>query len=1166
MDPLRRSLEGNLRQDAATLGAAPKQIGYAPSTSGKGAEAEKGLSQCRALRVVPFGEEWQATLALAEIAGQAEQLAGMLYSYRAVGPGVPGAAQLRENAGLGEAELELCRAALPLLAAEVQSQLQLYHMSLSTADMVAKAVGQAVLGMDVAHMSAAGCCAGLAHAFVRALDRLVQLDATKSRKRSLRADVEVYLRFARALGWADGSGFSAEKAAAVEQLLAFLVDPVHLVQHFQALLASFPNHAQFLESVLVRVAEIAQGYLTQAPGHLEHADLLAPVARTLPVLLFLLNQARGPQALANRFAEREYRLCVLFLEQMPLVPVWGDLTISPQWLLDVLRQRFGMAEVPMAKACSFQELALGLVDRGEYGAYTVDLAAYRARHAALMQAWARMQIKAAATRTEETGAYEKMTAADARHAAGLAAKSVDLVNGLVFKLRMYHAWQMTVHRPQQDRAALTQFEKCVRGNYREEEKGVVLELVALAKGVAAFLEKAAQGWLAPHLKRCLTVDMMKFFMDVLPAVAFRKSDRSLEARLFSFQAVAIDYTAAMRHARALREPAMPSALQVFHLHHMASALLETQRRQTAQYVKLGKQVLQDAQVLDLQGMVARCSTAYEVLEMNSFVQDRASLAFLRDNEFYFEEAARGFPAGLSLPWLLIEQAYGALDTQPALVLVPFEVYNDTLANALASRKRQHLFHELQAELNLAFDQLVFKAAESIFKSCKVKAAIRTMDNDLMFKLGSKLPVCSDRLSEFFALQRHFALFGRSIDFNRLVTVRLNKLFRENLEYLVERFEAQDVRSGAFEFSSLLHVLRTAHVDLAQRYGLDEWGDLFRELNEAVALASFSSRLLFAFGDELVQDLVPNSLYNPATQRFIPSRIVLYERPHGRAAWPVLPSPMFLYGAKEINEPMREWAKLHAMFFGWQHVRCLHSFLALGEVVALANMFRVQIADLLTGSLRTGFKKNAAAFANLVAESEGVAVGRRYAFLQAHLGPFATEPAVKEMFQALRVVGNYVVLLDMFDDADQFLLTDATAAEASPAKAGQRTLLASLVRSLSADCRAAWDLDGAKDGAKAGAGGSDFRSTWSCLLFLFCESSQPDHAFDVMGQGVPIGGYAVLRVLDQHLDYTNEDPSFRIEANNAVEMGDLEESDPALHNFLSKVAVARRAFRDASHML
>ena len=39
--------------------------------------------------------------------------------------------------------------------------------------------------------------------------------------------------------------------------------------------------------------------------------------------------------------------------------------------------------------------------------------------------------------------------------------------------------------------------------------------------------------------------------------------------------------------------------------------------------------------------------------------------------------------------------------------------------------------------------------------------------------------------------------------------------------------------------------------------------------------------------------------------------------------------------------------------------------------------------------------------------------------------------------------------------------DAAAAEASPAKAGHRTLLASLVRSLSADCRAAWDLDGAQ---------------------------------------------------------------------------------------------------------
>ena len=69
--------------------------------------------------------------------------------------------------------------------------------------------------------------------------------------------------------------------------------------------------------------------------------------------------------------------------------------------------------------------------------------------------------------------------------------------------------------------------------------------------------------------------------------------------------------------------------------------------------------------------------------------------------------------------------------------------------------------------------------------------------------------------------------------------RVMRLLRENVDYLFERFEAQDARSGLVELDSLMSALRGTHTLLAQLFPVDAWAKLYREMNEATSLPSIS---------------------------------------------------------------------------------------------------------------------------------------------------------------------------------------------------------------------------------------------------------------------------------------------------------------------------------------
>ena len=82
-----------------------------------------------------------------------------------------------------------------------------------------------------------------------------------------------------------------------------------------------------------------------------------------------------------------------------------------------------------------------------------------------------------------------------------------------------------------------------------------------------------------------------------------------------------------------------------------------------------------------------------------------------------------FEIDLSLPWILTETVLDSKDpTIMEYVLYPLDIYNDAGQRALRALHQRFLFDEVEAEVNLCFDQLIFKLSDQVYTYYKTHAS------------------------------------------------------------------------------------------------------------------------------------------------------------------------------------------------------------------------------------------------------------------------------------------------------------------------------------------------------------------------------------------------------------------------------------------------------------
>lgn len=316
-----------------------------------------------------------------------------------------------------------------------------------------------------------------------------------------------------------------------------------------------------------------------------------------------------------------------------------------------------------------------------------------------------------------------------------------------------------------------------------------------------------------------------------------------------------------------------------------------------------------------------------LLNYSNTIREITDVGDLWYREFHLDLAKKlQFEIDASLTWSLADHILESSNmTLLDSVLYPLDIYNDAAQRALYSLEQQFLYSEIESEVNLAFEQLIFKFSEKSFLHYKQKAAVMMLDKDLRTQLETafsdriqRLHVPKSRL-ELLYRQRHIQLLGRTIDLNELVSQRVNQNLRANLKYAIARYEANPI-TAIIDLETLLNTVQLTHYLMVQDgLVLDPWEQLLNEANDSSSITSFQGRIVLHSLFEIVSDLTPNYIFNSSTDRF--TRAPSLGRDEEDVPREVMPkmNQKFLYGSKMLCFVFSQIAELNYSFFGVTHL-------------------------------------------------------------------------------------------------------------------------------------------------------------------------------------------------------------------------------------------------------
>lgn len=310
---------------------------------------------------------------------------------------------------------------------------------------------------------------------------------------------------------------------------------------------------------------------------------------------------------------------------------------------------------------------------------------------------------------------------------------------------------------------------------------------------------------------------------------------------------------------------------------------------------------------------------------------------------------------MSMPWILTSHILETKDQSlMEFVFYPLDLYNDAAMNALTVFKKRHLYDEVEAEVNLCFDQFVYILSEQIFRAYKQTAACIILDKrfrDEFNKIQSQATQYQNNLQatpdgspshgnsatnwshhnikvpntsryETLMKQRHIQLLGRSINLSRLISQRITLMLQKSLKVSIQKFISGDL-TGIIELDSLINLNRLTHKLLSKHLQLEDFELLFKEADHSVT--NSYGKITVHILNELKIDLLQNYCYNQSTMRFVPTKLRLIKQSIKRED-----PPQFLvpdqWGSKAVQVAFQTVNSLYSQFIGSQHLKLFTKYL------------------------------------------------------------------------------------------------------------------------------------------------------------------------------------------------------------------------------------------------
>ncbi|BBN10047.1 hypothetical protein Mp_5g00460 [Marchantia polymorpha subsp. ruderalis] len=748
---------------------------------------------------------------------------------------------------------------------------------------------------------------------LKLLDVLLQLDHLKNAKASIPNDFSWYKRTFTQVSteWADSDSMREE----LDDLQIFLSTRWIILLNLQVELFRVNNVEDILQVLMLFCLESLESdrVLLYSERHV--------LLRVLPVVVILATSSvkEGDQVFKRIKINRLIRI----FRRDPVVPAFPDLHIAPASMLK-------------------------------------ELSPYFRRFAAQMNQLQLMKLAKEADDITTTQVKEDMYM--------VIVEGFQLLSEWTGRVWEQCAWKFS--RPSKDaqpydnNTPLTDYEKVVRCNYSIVERKALLELTSYIKGVGTMMEKvdtivAETIWETVHAQ---VQDFVQNKLAVMLRTTFKKK-KDISRILTNMRTISADWMGNASNEPAagnkkVKEdttpvafrprPAAPTAAQLHCLQFLIHELVSGGApKKAGGFFGSSDTDIPSADMKLLENFFNRLAFFPHILDYRATLIHVSDLGFLWFREFYLETSkVIQFPIECSLPWMLADhiiesQDAGLLES----VLMPFDVYNDSAEHALRVLKQRFLYDEIEAEVDLCFDQLVYKLSEHMFSYYKSCAASKILDLAFISAVENrdKYNIFPRRYESLFKM-RHFKLLGRSIDLSFLLAQRMNKILRENLEFLLERFESQDI-CHVVELQRLVDILKATHELLSEHLTLDSFTLILSEVMENISLVSFSGRLASQIFQEVQNDLLPNFILCNTTQRFVRS-IKSCQRPIRRPAIPHVKSS-FMCGSHDLNTAHSAISELYSKFFGLPHMFAILKLLGSRSIPWLVRALLDHLSQKLT---------------------------------------------------------------------------------------------------------------------------------------------------------------------------------------------------------------------------
>jgi len=693
---------------------------------------------------------------------------------------------------------------------------------------------------------------GYYDAITKVVDLLQKLDNLKDMKASLATDFSRYNRVLQALRaeLPNGDQLAQEKHK-LQLFLSNFQYPKSLIFHnLRDALKKIPGHEDVLIEMLQQNVDFIENerYLM--------LDEKYRLIRSLPHLMLLIDGDvdESTYKVINVFKDKRIKLTSLqaIFKAYPVVPECGDMSMT----MLIILQRSPHWDTSMEKAWG------GEPDRKVVARYSLPThwSDIKSQHAEYLSRFSKMSTELT------TYKFQKKLAA-AKYATFVSKLVVDgfklLRSWTCTVLEAYH-WKLTHPCSVETIAKLdalsnNPYEFAVKYNHSPRELGVLVDIISMIKSLSTILMQA-EADVAPYLRLYVHHEVQQFVSGELlpPLHRAHKRKRAIIDPLLKLRRLVADWPdktePADDYVRYSRQDGRveaahkarvvgPSPTQLQFMRTMVRSMYD-QRNQ----LSVGMFSKKDLEKEDLQLMEAfyNESLCFQyLLNYTDTLSSNSDLGDLWYREFYLELSGQiQFAIELSLPWILTEHVItNQHKTMPLMenILYTMDSYNDAANRSLYVLSQRFLYDEIEAEVNLVFDQLVFLISDHIYSYYKDVVGSRQIDGTYRERLlhGQKKHVdVPAKRSNVPTSQRHIQVLGRVIDLNILITQHVNGKFYKDVEYCIKKFEANDL-SHVIEFQKALDVVRATHVALREHFELDSFEMILTEVDEGVGPTAFA---------------------------------------------------------------------------------------------------------------------------------------------------------------------------------------------------------------------------------------------------------------------------------------------------------------------------------------